>query len=436
MKKILILYENTGSGHKRAAKILESILGESPEYQVVSYAGSELFDDEGVEIINQVWAYLLRQNWIRLADYVINFFFRRWVLPLIEVSQVRRYFNKLDEISPDIMICTADCIGRGLGTYSKEKSIPFYLLITEMSIFFDLVNPQATHICYFPETINAIRSFSFEAASFSLRVDRSSTIWDKVKYVLKMYKEYILLAGRNSIYRNIDREHPQRNQAKCVAIGPMVEPLYYVKKNKLPMREKFGIDLNTPCLLVISGSIGGEYLYQIVRTFQDMYHEPFDKLRTSPLTILAVCGKDQSSYLKVDAIKERNPALKVMPFGFVHYLDELYTATDVVIARPSAGILLEALTKHIPLILPDKATSNDLGGIELIKRHQLGEIYRDQNEIPQLFTRIISNYQNYVDHIGRFLAPYSADFGRLKETIQRIILHDVPEQVRSQGRSA
>ena len=291
------------------------------------------------------------------------------------------------------------------------------MIINEMSIFADLVNPYATHICYFPETINAIRSFSFESAYFATELSRTTTAWGKIKYVLSMYKEHILFFRQNSIYRNIDRDHPERNQAKCVAVGPIVEKIFYIKKNKLAIINKLGIDLNIPCLLVISGSIGGEYLYKIVRTFQHMYHEP--------LTILAVCGKDQKSYQKVEAIKEHNPALKVIPLGFVDYLDELYTVTDVVVARPSAGVFLEALTKHIPLILPSKATSNDLGGIELIKRYQLGEIYHNQNEIPQLFTRIINNYQNYIGHIGRFLAPYPTDFGSLKKIIQCIISQQV-----------
>ena len=35
------------------------------------------------------------------------------------------------------------------------------------------------------------------------------------------------------------------------------------------MRKKCGIDATKPCALVISGSIGGEFLHDVVTTFQD-----------------------------------------------------------------------------------------------------------------------------------------------------------------------
>ncbi len=412
-QKILILYENSGAGHQRVTRILETILGEVENYHVVSYAASELFDDPTIKMINKLWSYLLRQNWITLADTLINFFLRIWVIPIVEVMQTGQYLDKLAKISPDIIICTGDGVSKVLGTYAREKSIPFYLVITDTSIFIDLVNPGAMHICYFPETINAIRSFSFESPYFAIQLDRTTSTWDKIKYVLKMYKKYILLTNRNSIYRNIDQKYSARNAADGVAIGPLVEPIYYEPQNKEAVRQKFGIDLQSPCLLVISGSIGGAYLSQVVRTFQEY---------NTALTILVVCGQDQAAYQKVGSIKDRHSNIKVIPFGFVDYLNELYAATDVVVARPSAGVLLETLMSHIPLITSARATANDMGSVELISRYQLGEVYHELRDIPHLFTHISDHYPQYINNISNFLAQYPTDFGSLKKQIKGIIL--------------
>ncbi len=390
------------------------MLGEVEGYDIVSYPASELFDDATIKLVDRLWTYFLRHNWLKLTDWLVNFFLRIWVAPIAEALETGGYHDILEEISPDIIICTYDAFGQILGGYAQEKSIPFYMVITEISIFIDLVNPYATHICYFPETINAIRSFPFESPYFATKLDRKTTGWGKIKYVLSMYKEYILFFRQHSIYRNIDQKHPERNQAKCIAVGPIVEPVYYEKKNKDAMRQKYGIDRDTPCLLAISGSIGGSYLSEVVRLFQDNYSEP--------LTILVVCGQDNASYQQIESIQQRNPTIKIMPFGFIDYLNELYAAADVLIARPSAGVLLEALMSHLPIILPKKATSNDLGSIELVKKYELGQVYTHQHEVTELFPRIINRQPHYIENIRQFLAAYPANFTELKKVMQEIIL--------------
>ena len=226
MKTILILYANVGAGHKRVAKILESMLGEIEGYRITSHSVSELFEDSTIKMVSRFWAYLLQHNQLKLADEFINFFLRLWVAPIVDALETGNYHGILAKLSPDVIICTCDAFGKVLGSYARQKSIPFYMIITEMSIFADLVNPYATHICYFPETINAIRSFSFESAYFATELSRTTTAWGKIKYVLSMYKEHILFFRQNSIYRNIDRDHPERNQAKCVAVGPIVEKIF------------------------------------------------------------------------------------------------------------------------------------------------------------------------------------------------------------------
>ena len=413
MKKILILYENVGSGHKRVTTILETIFSEVEGYEVVSYTVSELFNDRTTHLVEKLWSYWLRRNWMRLTDNFINFFLRGWVAPVVEALQSSGYLDKVAEVSPDMIICTYDSLGKLLGTYAKQHSIPFYMVITEVAVFTDLVNPEAVHICYFPETINAIRNFSFATTYFSVQLDHNTSTLGKIKYVFNMYKETILFFRQNSIYRNVDRVYPEHNQANCVAVGPIVDPIYYEPQDKLAMRQKYEINRDHPCLLVVSGSIGGEYLYEMVRLFQETYDQE--------LTILAVCGKDSVSYQKITTIKGKKANIQVIPFGFVDHLNELFAATDVILARPSAGVILEALTSHIPLITSARTLSNDAGNVEIIKKYRLGEVYQNTDEIIDLFTQIMTDHQSYIDHITNFLAPYPADFAGLKQSILNIM---------------
>lgn len=340
--KILILYENTGSGHKRVADILGAILGEVEDVQIVSHPISQLFNDRTIQVVNRLWTFCLRRNWIRLADGIVNFFIRIWIVPWVDAFETGTYHDILDGIAPDILICTCDGFGKCLSTYAQERMIPFYLVLTELSIFSDLVNSYATHLCYFPETSNAIHSFDLQTTYFAQQINHRTSTWDKLRYVLRMYGDHALLRSRHTIFRNIDQLHPKQNNAKVIAVGPIVEPVYYNKQNQRTMREKYQIDIDMPCLLVLSGSIGGAFIADIVRTFQDQ--------RTEPLVILAGCGRDRQSFATVSAMKNRNLWVKVVPLAFVNDLHELYTAADVVVARPSAGVLLESLMCRTPLI--------------------------------------------------------------------------------------
>jgi len=413
MKTVLILYENGGAGHKRTAELLASMLAAENSWRTVVVAGSELFDEKSVLLINWLWAFLVRKNWITLADWLLNFQLRAWILPLMEATGLAACFARLDDVKPDAIICTTDGYAKALGLYAEERLIPFYVVLTEFTVFADLANPAATHICYFPETINAIRSYCFEDAFFSERLSRTSSVSEKIRYVARVYRDRLAAGGARSIYRNIDRHYPEANQARCIAVGPIVDRAYYSHPGKHEMRKKLGISVDRPCALVVSGSIGGVFLYDVVTTIQDAWREP--------LTLIAVCGRDQKTYRKIAAGARRNAAVDVMPLGYRDAMVELYAAADVVIARPSASVLLEALMLRVPIMIPERATANDLGGAELIKRHHLGRVFGNHRDLLSSFDQLLQHHTAHVDAISDYLAAFPTDFDTLQKIIADII---------------
>jgi UDP-N-acetylglucosamine:LPS N-acetylglucosamine transferase len=415
MKTILILYENTGAGHKRAAAIIEAMLASCEWCRIVTSAGSKFFDAPVIDVINHLWIHLIRRNWINLADSLINFFLRGWIAPVLDVIEVDKCHQKLDELAPDAIVCTADGFGKMLGLYARKRGIPLYIVITDITTFSDVVTPIATHICFFPETIRAIRSYDFNTAYFSSHVEFSKPAWKKMKYVLQVVCDRWKAGGARSIYRNIDRDHIERNQAKCVAIGPLVASAYYEPRNKADSRQKLGIDINQPCALIISGSIGGGFLYDMIAALQKWWKEP--------LTLLVVCGRDEASYLQLVKKFEKTTGNIVMkPFGFVDKMEELYASADVVIARPSASVFLEAMTQRVPILSPEKAAANDIGSVVLVKKYCLGEVYLEEPGMADALRKIIKMHDHYVDCINRFLSVYPSNFDSLKKQLIEIIL--------------
>ena len=414
MKTILILYENTGAGHKRAAAIIESMLASCEGCRIVTSAGSEFFDAPVIKVINRLWIHLIRRNWIALADSLINFFLRGWIAPLLDVIEVEKCHRKLDELAPDTIVCTADGLGKILDLYARKRGIPLYMLITDITTFSDVVTPTATHVCFFPETICAIRSYDFDTAYFSSHFEFSKSAWKKMKYVLQVVCDRWKAGGARSIYRNIDRDHEKRNHAKCVAIGPLVASAYYELRSKADLRRKLRIDVNQPCALIVSGSIGGGFLYDMIAALKKWWKEP--------LTLLIVCGRDEASYIQLEKkFKQTTGNIAIKPFGFVEKMEELYASVDVVIARPSASIFLEAMTQRVPILSPDKAAANDIGSVVLVRKYCLGEVYLEEPGMADALRKIIKMHDHYVGCINRFLSVYPSNFDALKKQVVEII---------------
>lgn len=412
-KKVLIVYENMGMGHLRMANIVEHSLRFEPGLTIVNQAGSELFGINDVKIIDRLWNFCIRKNWIRFTDLVINFMLRLLFMPLDEVAEIESIHQKLATIDPDIIISTADVWNHVLGSYASERKIPFFIIITEISPFMDLVNPYATHLCYFQETINAIHSFNFKTAYFSTVLHHSMSFSEKMAYIVKYYYDYLINIYHNSIYRNINRNYLTRNHARVKITGPMADQRHYIHQNPREVREKLGIDPDIPMVLLLSGSIGGKVLYGIIKSICKTYR--------GPLNICAMCGNDQKTFQKIKMFRPRQTAVKVIPYQFQDNIEEFLAGSDCVIARPSAGIFIESLLHRIPMVAYGNVTSNDSGTPEIISKYNTGEICIDKTDLTPVLQKVLDNKATYQKKIEQLLSVYTIDFEtqehKLKDTI-------------------
>ncbi len=387
MKKILIIYELTGAGHERVAAILEEILAGIPGNSVESIAGSTLFNDPGARLINRMWSFLIRHDLIRLADLLINYLFRIFGLPVVEVLQTGKYRRILARLKPDLIICTADGYGKLLSGYAYDHSIPCVLVNTEVSVFLDMASPHATHICYFRETVAAVRSLSFWTTYYTTHLNEHTSLLAKLTYVGRMYRDHGLPWRWKSI-RRIPGNTPRRlNSAACHAVGPIVSPEHFEKRPCQAMRRKHGIATDHPCVFIASGSLGGRFLLRIL--------DVLILLQPGPLTVVALCGRDRRTLEQIRSTSSAISHIDILPLGFVDEVSELLAAADVVIARPSAGIFLEALIHRVPILLPARTTSNDAGAVCLTRQHGLGCIYENPREIPDLLTQLLEAREQY-----------------------------------------
>lgn len=417
-KKVLIVYEKMGMGHLRMANIVAHTLSSETGLKIIKEAGSDLFKINDVRLIGLFWNYCIRKNWIRVADVVINFMLRLTFMPFAEVSQVTSIHQKLAEIRPDLIISTADVWNNVLGSYAAEHRIPFYIVITDIAIFIDLVNPYATHICYFPETANAVHSFDFQMTYFATTLLRSTSFNQKLKYVLKFYYDYLLhigssRKGAHSIYRNINRELPAENLAPVKITGPMAAERHFNKLDPAGLKQKLGIATELPTVLISSGSIGGRFLLEIIKNLCIDFKET--------VNILVMCGNDTQVYQTIQKYHSCHPTLKITPYHYQENFEEYLACADCLIARPSAGIFVESLIHRIPLVSYGASPANDQGTLEIIQKYQTGECCGKGNPLIPAVRKVLAHKEDYQKRIDQLLATddltYEAQAMKLKEII-------------------
>jgi 1,2-diacylglycerol 3-beta-galactosyltransferase len=119
---------------------------------------------------------------------------------------------------------------------------------------------------------------------------------------------------------------------------------------KEALRRRFGLDEGRFTVLVMGGAAGVGHLIQQVRT---LAWEPYQ------WQLVVVCGRNEKLRKRMTELRFATPTLVL---GFVDYMPELMRACDMVVTKAGPGAIAEALATGLPLIitgfLPGQETPN------------------------------------------------------------------------------
>jgi hypothetical protein len=405
---ILILHQNLGSGHKRVGTILEDMVSRELGAEVVNVAANDILRSPLVGMIEWLWDAAVRRDWVKIADCLWNHFLRPLSLPVFDALDAPAFHNKLDTYEPDLILCTAEGYSKGLGAYAAERGIPLQVYITSSSVFIDTVSSQAQHLCYFEETVNAVRAFDLSLPYFSHPVTRASSWWSRTAYVLQSYKK-ILFRGITSVYQDAQDAPSAPNDAECMTVGPLVSARHFAANKREVVRRRLGIKDSRHCVLVASGSIGGGFLEQVVDTVCAE--------RSSPVTLLVMCGRDETTRQRVEKRGGTVGTTQIVLFGFVEDFEDYLAAADCAVIRPSGGVFNECLVSRTPVVVPARVTSDEHGILTLLKRHGLGEIYCAKSGVAPALDQVLRDKDRYRRNIEVFLEGYPQTYEAMTERI-------------------
>ncbi len=132
---------------------------------------------------------------------------------------------------------------------------------------------------------------------------------------------------------------------KITVSGIPIDPVFAEKKDKLAMREKFGLAKDKLTILVSAGGFG-------VGNIQNLL-EALSELQT-PAQIIAVCGRNEELKTKLQKLaveKLNNKTVGFKPIGFTKEMDEYMSASDLIVGKPGGLTTSEALAKGLVFVI-------------------------------------------------------------------------------------
>lgn len=144
--------------------------------------------------------------------------------------------------------------------------------------------------------------------------------------------------------------------------------------------EKLGIRKDSFTVLVITGSFGIGPLEEII------------KLLYKDVQVLAVCAHNQRLYLRL--IEKNYANTKV--FGFVDNIQELMSASDIIITKPGGLSISEVLAMELVPVFISPIPGQETENVKILKNYGIGCIPKRLSEIKN----IVLDYRDHPDKIA------------------------------------
>ena len=298
-KKVLILSASVGAGHLRAAEALEksfkqlNVAEEVRNIDVLNYTNPlfrRLYGKAYLDMVNNMpevlgWLYdSLDKPWEnerrRLALDRLN------TLPFIKF---------LKEYKPDLAVCTHFLPSEIISWLKAKGKVNF---------------PQAIVVTDFD----------------------AHAMW-----LCHHYEQYFVALGETKVHL----AKIGIPAGKITVSGIPIDPIFAQKKDKLAMREKFGLEKDKLTILVSAGGFGVGNIEHLLLALADLQ---------TPAQIVAICGRNEDLRQKLEKLSLENlnnQRVTFKPIGFTKEMDEYMSASDLIVGKPGGLTTSEALAKGL-----------------------------------------------------------------------------------------
>src|SRR6185369_10443622 len=305
LKKVLLLSASAGAGHGRAADAIEKAFKE-----VGNGEGREVQHVDVLNYTNKVFRHFYSKAYIDLVNKlpeVPGWFYDKLDKPwknerrrlALDKLNTRPFVKLLRQYQPDLIVCT----------HFLPAEIVSWLKAKER-----LASRQ----------VIVVTDFDVHA------------MW-----LVHHYEHYFVAIDEARVYL----EALGIPAEKITVSGIPIDPVFARVKDKQEMRAKHGLAPDRTTILLSAGGFGVGSVDALIASLMPLQQRG---------QIVAICGRNEE--LKDRLLREASRLnadanVLVKPFGYTKEMDELMTASDLVLGKPGGLTTCEALAKGLVFVI-------------------------------------------------------------------------------------
>lgn len=305
LRKVLLLSASAGAGHIRAAEAVEKAFNQAPDAD-----GREVRHIDVLNYTNKLFRHLYSKAYIDLVNKmpeVPGWFYDKLDKPwknerrrlALDKLNTRPFVKMLRGYQPDLIVCT----------HFLPAEIVSWLKAKER-----LASRQ----------VIIVTDFDVHA------------MW-----LVHHYERYFVAVEEARVYL----EALGIPAEKIAVTGIPIDPVFALKKDKQEMRAKHGLAPDRTTILLSAGGFGVGSVDALVHALMPLQHRA---------QIVAICGRNEElkkRLTKLTARAKPDATVILKPFGYTKEMDELMTASDLVLGKPGGLTTCEALAKGLVFVI-------------------------------------------------------------------------------------
>src|SRR6185503_14848774 len=305
LKKVLLLSASAGAGHVRAAEAIEKAFNQAKDA-----SNREVLHVDVLNYTNKLFRHLYSKAYIDLVNKmpeVPGWFYDKLDKPwknerrrlALDKLNTRPFVKLLREYRPDLIVCT----------HFLPAEIVSWLKAKER-----LASRQ----------VIIVTDFDVHA------------MW-----LVHHYEHYFVAIEEARVYLEV----LGIPAGKITVSGIPIDPVFAIKKDRQEMRAKHGLAPDRTTILLSAGGFGVGSIDALVSSLLPLQHRA---------QIVAICGRNEDlkkRLTKLAARSKPDATVLLKPFGYTKQMDELMTASDLVLGKPGGLTTSEALAKGLVFVI-------------------------------------------------------------------------------------
>ena len=199
--------------------------------------------------------------------------------------------------------------------------------------------------------------------------------WEDVPRV-----QYIVTASELLTYRCVQRGIPEE---RILPFGIPVHPKFNQKLSREDAAAQLGIEPGRPTILLMGGSMGHADHVKTIEKLSQI---------GKPFQLLVVCGNNKKMLYHVQqyAARYQGPC-SIHPYGFVHNVEVMMSASDCIVSKPGGLTVSEALAKNLPMLLVDPIPGHEERNVDFLVNNGMAALITKHFPIDEAVYELFCN---------------------------------------------